>query len=154
MADNIVSVAFKSLRPPTIDIVIDNIQSTETIFSVKSILSKKLQDPNITKCRLLYKSKPVKDTLTLDELVTDVSNNILFNVMQTPSSSSSATASPAGQPISIAAPGQKGSRREFWIELNKWLTTKLGAPDGEEIYHTFTKAYEAEYGPLPAGVEK
>ena len=45
-----------------------------------------------------------------------------------------------------------GSKAEFWIALQAWLTSKMSKEEASDVYNCFKQVYEERIGKLPEGV--
>ncbi|SPO05744.1 uncharacterized protein DNG_08431 [Cephalotrichum gorgonifer] len=135
------TVTFKSLRNPPLDISIPPQDLSTSMHALKSSLESASGIPS-AKLRLLYKKKPVPDSKVLKELLTEEEiaaglDNLELAVMVM----GGANVKP---PVS-AEPEKKVAETEaFWGDLRGFLLQRVkDEKEGGELYDLFRASWEA-----------
>ncbi|MBE3041335.1 hypothetical protein IMZ48_01870 [Candidatus Bathyarchaeota archaeon] len=135
------SITFKSLRNPPLDILLPPQDPTTSLHTLKTALSTATNIP-VAKLRLLYKKKPVADSKVLRELLSDDEvaagvDALELGVMV------------MGGAAAVRSPGAPEEKRaveteEFWGDLRGFLLQRVkDEREGGELYDLFRGAWEA-----------
>lgn len=135
------SVTFKSLRNPPLDISLPPQDPTTSLHTLKSHLESTSGIP-ASKLRLLYKKKPVPDSKILKELLSEEDiatgvDSLEIGVMV------------MGGAASVRTPGAQGEKAvvetdAFWGDLRGFLLQRIkDEKEGGELYDLFRGAWEA-----------
>lgn len=132
------SITFKSLRNPPLDISLPPQDPTTSLHALKTALSSTTGIPT-AKLRLLYKKKPVADSKVLRELLSDEETAAGVDALEmgVMVMGGAAAKAPAEEKSVVET-------EEFWGDLRGFLLQRVkDEKEGGELYDLFRGAWEA-----------